>query len=202
MGRGIVDSPIRSARDVAPELERTHPELVYRHYLRAGTYGVDYWNIDVINQASHERVGYATQKPEELVERIIKASSNEEDIVADFFIGSGTTAVVAEKLNRRWIGCDLGRFAIHTTRKRLLNIPDCRPFDIKNLGAYERQHWQQASSNGAVRAYLDTILAFYRAEPVEGFAALHGRKAGRMVHVGATDAPVTIDEGAIVKSCG
>ncbi|MEJ7570375.1 MAG: site-specific DNA-methyltransferase, partial [Gaiellaceae bacterium] len=133
MGRGIVDSPIRSARDVAPEWERTHPELVYRHYLRAGTYGVDYWNIDVINQASHERVGYATQKPEELVERIIKASSNEEDIVADFFIGSGTTAVVAEKLNRRWIGCDLGRFAIHTTRKRLLNIPDCRPFDIKNL---------------------------------------------------------------------
>ena len=88
----------------------------------------------------------------------------------------------------------MGRFAIHTTRKRLLDIPDCRPFDIQNLGAYERQRWQQASGNGALRAYFDTILAFYRAEPVEGFAHLHGRKAGRMVHVGATDAPVTIDE--------
>ena len=141
-----------------------------------------------------EMLGYPTQKPESLLERVITASSNEGDLVLDCFAGSGTTVAVAEKLNRRWIGCDLGRFAIHTTRKRLLNIPDCRPFDIKNLGAYERQHWQQASTNGAVRAYLDTILAFYRAEPVEGFAALHGRKAGRMVHVGATDAPVTIDE--------
>ena len=74
------------------------------------------------------------------------------------------------------------------------NVPDCKPFEIKNLGAYERQRWQVETGNGALRAYLDTILAFYRAEPVEGFAHLHGRKAGRMVHVGATDAPVTIDE--------
>jgi hypothetical protein len=63
-----------------------------------------------------------------------------------------------------------------------------------NLGAYERQRWQVDTGNGALRAYLDTILAFYRAEPVEGFVHLHGRKADRMVHVGATDAPVTIDE--------
>jgi hypothetical protein len=112
----------------------------------------------------------------------------------DFFAGSGTTAAVAERLGRRWIACDLGRFAVHTTRKRLLDVPDSRPFDIKNLGAYERQRWQIESGNGALRAYLDTILAFYRAEPVEGFLQLHGRKADRMVHVGATDAPVTIDE--------
>lgn len=143
---------------------------------------------------SRERVGYDTQKPEALLDRVITVASNPGDLVADFFVGSGTTAVVAEKLGRRWIGCDLGRFAIHTTRKRLLNVPDCRPFEIRNLGAYERQRWQQESGNGAVRAYIDTILAFYRAESVEGFIHLHGRKAGRMVHVGATDAPVTIDE--------
>jgi DNA modification methylase len=155
----------------------------------------DIWaDISKIHNQSSELVGYATQKPEALLERVLQVSSSPGDLVADFFCGSGTTGVVAERLDRRWLMTDLGRFAIHTTRKRLLNIPDCRPFDIKNLGAYERQHWQQASSNGAVRAYLDTILAFYRAEPVEGFAALHGRKAGRMVHVGATDAPVTIDE--------
>ena len=77
------------------------------------------------------------------MERIIEASSNEGDLVADFFCGSGRLLVAAEKLGRRWIACDLGRFAIHTTRKRLLNIPDCRPFEIKNLGAYERQRWQQ-----------------------------------------------------------
>jgi len=141
-----------------------------------------------------ERTGYPTQKPEQLLERLIRTSSNDGDLVADFFAGSGTTLAAAETLGRNWIGCDLGRFAIHTTRKRLLNIPDCRPFDIENLGAYERQRWQTESGNGALRAYLDTILAFYNAEPVEGFIHLHGRKADRMVHVGATDAPVTIDE--------
>jgi adenine-specific DNA-methyltransferase len=141
-----------------------------------------------------ERTGYPTQKPEQLIERMVRTSSNEGDLVADFFAGSGTTLAVAERLGRRWMGCDLGRFAIHTTRKRLLSVPDCKPFDIKNLGAYERQRWQVETGNGALRAYLDTILAFYHADPVEGFAQLHGRKAGRMVHVGATDAPVTIDE--------
>lgn len=151
-------------------------------------------DVAPINPRAAERLGYPTQKPEALVERIIEATTDEGDLVADFFVGSGTTPAVAERMGRRWIACDLGRFAIHTTRKRLLNLPDCRPFDIKNLGVYERQRWQIASGNGALRAYLDTILTFYCAEPVDGFAQLHGRKAGRMVHVGATDAPVTIDE--------
>jgi hypothetical protein len=155
----------------------------------------DIWtDVPPVNPQARERLGYPTQKPEALVERIIQVSSNPGDLVADFFVGSGTTAVAAEKLGRRWIGCDLGRFAIHTTRKRLLNIPDCKPFDIKNLGAYERQRWQQDAGNGMLRGYLDTILAFYRAEPIDGFTYLHGRKAGRMVHIGATDAPVTVDE--------
>jgi hypothetical protein len=141
-----------------------------------------------------EMVGYPTQKPESLLERIIDASSNAGDLVLDCFSGSGTTVAAAEKLGRGWIACDLGRFAIHTTRKRLLNIPDCKPFEIKNLGAYERQRWQRESGNGRLTDYLDTILGFYKAEPAEGFSNLHGQKAGRMIHVGATDAPVTIDE--------
>lgn len=155
----------------------------------------DVWRLAYLMPADKtENVRYETQKPLSVAERIISAGSNPGDLVADFFCGSGTALVAAERLDRRWIGCDLGRFAIHTTRKRLLNEPDCRPFDIKNLGAYERQRWQHSSGNGALRAYIDTILAFYRAKPVEGFLQLHGRKAGRMVHVGATDAPITIDE--------
>jgi adenine-specific DNA-methyltransferase len=159
-----------------------------------GGFRPDVWDHNAIPAHSAERLNYPTQKPLALLETVIEASTNPGDLVADFFVGSGTTVAAAEKLGRRWIGCDLGRFAIHTTRKRLLAIPDCRPFDIKNLGAYERQRWQVETGNGALRAYLDTILAFYRADPVEGFAHLHGRKSGRMVHVGATDAPVTIDE--------
>jgi adenine-specific DNA-methyltransferase len=155
----------------------------------------DVWRLPYLMPANRtENVRYETQKPLSIAERIIGAASNPGDLVADFFCGSGTALVAAEKLDRRWIGCDLGRFAIHTTRKRLLNVPDCRPFDIKNLGTYERQRWQQSSGNGALRDYFATILGFYRGEPVDGFINLHGRKAGRMVHVGATDAPVTIDE--------
>jgi len=100
-------------------------------------------------------IGYPTQKPEALLERIIKASSNEGDLVADFFVGSGTTAAVAEKLGRKWIACDLGRFAIHTTRKRMIEVQrqlkkegkPYRPFEILNLGKYERQFFFGISSD-------------------------------------------------------
>ena len=155
----------------------------------------DVWtDIQPVVSWSKERVGYETQKPIELISRIIRLASNPGDLVGDFFAGSGTTAVAAEGLDRRWITCDLGRFAIHTARKRLLNLADCKPFEIQNLGAYERQRWQRESGNGRLTDYIDTILSFYKAEPAEGFTSLHGQKAGRMIHIGATDAPVTIDE--------
>jgi DNA modification methylase len=183
---------ILTRRDGSPRMDGLK---VYLDETRGGSPVTTIWtDLARIGNTSAERVDYATQKPESLLERVISTSSNPGDLVGDFFCGSGTTAVVAERLQRRWLACDLGRFAIHTTRKRLLSIADCRPFDIKNLGSYERQRWQQSTGDGALRGYLDTILAFYRAEPLEGFLHLHGRKDGRIVHVGATDAPVTIDE--------
>ena len=108
MGRGITDSPLRSKRDIPAQMESLFPELTYRHYLGEGTLPVDYWNIDIENQASAKRTGYPTQKPEELLERILLASSNPGDLVADFCCGSGTTAAVAHKLGRTWIACDVG----------------------------------------------------------------------------------------------
>jgi len=147
-----------------------------------------------------ERVNYATQKPETLLDRIIMASSNEGDLVLDCFAGSGTTAAVAEKLNRRWIACDLGRFAIHTTRKRLLGIPNLRPFVVQNLGKYERQQWMGAEFQDVTekaardRRYRHFILKLYHAEPVTGYSWLHGAKAGRLVHVGLVDSPVAIGD--------
>ena len=185
-----VEDPLYFPEDKSHRIQRKR----YLDELEGETVDSLWTDISPINSQAVERTGYETQKPLALLERVIETSSSPGDLVADFFVGSGTTAVAAERLGRRWIACDLGRFAVHTTRKRLLNIPDCRPFDIKNLGAYERQRWQTESGNGALRAYLETILAFYNAEPVEGFIHLHGRMADRMVHVGATDAPVTIDE--------
>ena len=157
-----------------------------------------------------ERLAYPTQKPEALLERIIKASSNEGDLVADFFCGSGTTAAVAEKLGRKWILADLGKFAIHTTRKRMIGVQrelkaagqDYRAFEILNLGKYERQHFvgvnpnlreaeQERQLEDKEAAFLELILRAYRGEKTEGFKTFHGKKAGRLVAVGPVNLPVT-----------
>ncbi|HUN18964.1 MAG TPA: site-specific DNA-methyltransferase [Caldisericia bacterium] len=171
----------------------------------------DIWaDIPAVNPVANERLDYATQKPEALLERIIKASSNEGDLVADFFCGSGTTPAVAEKLGRKWIACDLGRFAIHTTRKRLIGIQrelkkqdkPYRSFEILNLGKYERQHFfnippdlpeeeQDKLVERNRQDFVSLILEAYSAQPVEGFRILHGRKGNRMVHVGPLRVPVT-----------
>jgi hypothetical protein len=129
----------------------------------------------------------------------LKTASIATDLVLDCFCGSGTTAAVAETLGRRWIACDLGRFAIHTTRKRLLSIPGVRAFVVQNLGKYERQLWAGAefSENQAAmrqRGYIEFVLRLAQAAPIHGYTWLHGVKAGRMVHVGAVDAPVSVGD--------
>jgi hypothetical protein len=172
----------------------------------------DIWtDVSPVMGVSREWVEYPTQKPEALIDRIVKASSNEGDLVLDCFVGSGTTAAVAQKLNRRWIACDLGRFAIHTTRKRLLGIPGVKPFIVQNLGKYERQAWQAAEFPASAEdqlegqrqreaAYRKFVLDLYHATPITGRSWLHGSKGGRAVHVGAVDAPVTLsDVKAIAK---
>lgn len=121
-GRNIIGSPIRSAKDVSPEYEITHPEWVVRDYLRAGKSASDYFFIDIENQASAARTDYPTQKPEELLMKLIRASTNPGDLVFDCFMGSGTTQAVAMKLGRRFIGADINLGSIQTTTKRLINI--------------------------------------------------------------------------------
>ncbi len=187
-----------------------------RQYLDESSekYVDDLWfDVFPVNSQAAESVNYPTQKPEALLERIIKASSNEGDLVADFFCGSGTTAAVAEKLGRKWIATDLGKFAIHTTRKRMIGVQrqlkkdgrDYRAFEILNLGKYERQHYvgvnedlreeeKQRQLAAKEAAFLELILRAYRAEKVEGvegFSTFHGKRAGRMVVIGPVNLPVT-----------
>jgi len=161
------------------------------------------WRLSMLQPADKtENLGYATQKPEPLLDRIIRAASNEGDLVLDCVCGSGTSAAVAEKLGRRWIAADLGRFAISTTRKRLLAIPNVRPFVVQNLGKYERQQWQVAEfgqgdtrqAAGVQLAYRRFILDLYHAQPLEDGVWLHGLRDGRFVHVGSVDAPVAIGD--------
>lgn len=178
----------------------------YKTYADEGKLVTDVWTDiggqNATSPISGEATGYPTQKPEKLLERIIHAASNPGDLVGDFFCGSGTTLAVAEKLNRNWIGADLGRFAIHTSRKRLLNIKDCRPFEILNLGNYERQYWSNISfgedldDDGRINLleYIAFILKLYGASATSGEIHIHGKKGNSFVHVGAVSSPVTINE--------
>ena len=170
----------------------------------------DLWtDISKIHNQSSELTGYSTQKPEGLLERILKASSNEGDLVADFFCGSGTTAAVAEKLGRKWIATDLGKFGIHTTRKRLIQVQrelkaggkSFRAFEVLNLGRYERQAYLNVGGNLSAKKkeqalarkeqeFRDLILKAYRAEPLPDAAFFHGKSGGRLVVVGPINLPV------------
>ena len=167
-------------------------------------------DIFPVNSQAKEKVDYPTQKPEDLLERIIKASSNEGDLIADFFCGSGTTVAVAEKLGRKWITSDLGKFSVHTTRKRMIGVQrqmksqnkPYRAFEILNLGKYERQHFigvnpnlrdveKQKQLQEKEKAFLSLILRAYQAEVTDGFSTFHGKKSGRLIAVGPVNLPVT-----------
>jgi len=182
----------------------------YKIYKSEGVALNDVWKIPQIGPIGKERVGYPTQKPEILLSRVIRASSKEGDLVCDFFCGSGTTAAVAEKLDRKWIVADLGRFAIHTTRKRMINVQrelkdegkNFRSFEILNLGKYERRYFLDVNTNLSEEdqekqmemkqeQYISLILEGYKAKRVSGFKTLHGQKADRLVYVGPIDFPVT-----------
>jgi len=191
----------------------------FKRYLdeMLGVPAQDLWlDLNPINSQAKESVGYATQKPESLLERAIKLSSNEGDLIADFFSGSGTTAAVAEKLGRKWIATDLGKFGIHTTRKRLIGVQrekkaaeqDFRAFEVLNLGRYERQAYlnvggrltdkQKAQALAQKEnEFRELILRAYKAAPLgggertapqDGF--FHGARNGRLVVIGPINLPV------------
>jgi adenine-specific DNA-methyltransferase len=121
----------------------------------------------------------------------------------DAFAGSGTTAVAAETMKdefgkaapRRWIAIDCGKFAVHVTRKRLIET-QALPFAVENIGFYARAETWNAliSKRPSVRVYRDALVEIYGGEVVDGFTTLHGRKAGRWIHVGPLDAPLSDEQ--------
>lgn len=167
------------------------------------------WRIRCLQPANkQEWVNYDTQKPVDLIERVLAVASNEGDVVLDVFCGSGSSLVAAERNNRRWIGCDLGRFAIHTTRKRLIEEQRTlhskekpyRAFDVYNLGRYERQWWQKEQLNNADNEHRRVVLEFFKAETLSNAPSplLHGRKAGAFCHVDGIDSIFSRDEAKAV----
>ena len=159
---------------------------------------------------SRELTGYPTQKPEKILERIIAAKSNQGDIVCDFFVGSGTTAVVAEKMGRKWIASDIGKFSIHTCRKRLINTQrelkkeskNWRSFEILNLGKYQRQHFiydgkeerdevKKIQKQKKEKEFENLIQEAYQSISIEGFKTLHGKKGSNFISIGPINQPLS-----------
>jgi DNA modification methylase len=183
--------------------------------LKDGKIPEDWWEMAISARYPIDglkRTGYPTEKTIPLLERIIKVSSNPDDIVADFFVGSGTTLAAAEKLGRKWIGSDLGRFSIHTTRKRMIGVQrelkkegkDFRPFEILNIGKYEREQFigvndnlreeeRQLQQTRKEKEFIKLILSAYKAEPVDSFLTMVGKKRDRLVAIGPINFPVSAD---------
>ncbi len=122
------------------------------------------WYIKVVDPKSPERVNYDTQKPEALLERIIKASSNEGDLVLDVFAGSGTTAAVAERLGRRWIMADIGKPSVLIQRKRFIDN-EVQPFLYQSVGDYQKEAFGASKLFRRIGDLNDVVLKLYGAEP-------------------------------------
>jgi len=171
---------------------------------------IDVWDVSVLNPMSNERIDYPTQKPEELIEKILVSTTDENELVCDFFVGSGTTASVAEKLGRKWICSDIGKFSIHTTRKRMIEVQrelkeqekNWRAFEILNLGKYQRQHYiydgkterdevKQREKQEKEKEFKKLILEAYKSTEVSGFGTIHGKKGNDFVSLGPINQPLS-----------
>ena len=204
------EKALQMIKDGTLKVEKDKVPVLKRYLQNEGKVPVkDVWS-DIKSLQNNENLKYPTQKPEKLLERIIATSSNENDIVFDCFAGSGTTAEVAEKLNRKWICSDLGKFSIHTIRKRMISVQrelkeikkNWRAFEILNLGKYQRHHYiydgkterDEIKLNKKKKKEQDfenLILSAYNANKISGFITIHGKKGADFVSLGPINQPLS-----------
>lgn len=185
-GRNLKDSPLKSAKDVDPKYEISNPEWVVRDYLREGKSASDYFFIDIENQASSLRTDYPTQKPEELLYKLISASTAPGSIIFDCFMGSGTTQAVAMKLGRRFIGADINLGAIQTTTKRLINIANDLNGKLQEETKYTGFQVFNVNHYDVFRNPLEAkelLIKALEIQPVPNNSLYDGEKDGKMVKI-------------------
>ena len=187
-GRFLTGSPIKGAKDVKPSWEKDHPELVVRDYIRKGKVANDYFFIDIENQSSDNRTDYPTQKPEELLYKLICASTRPGDLIFDCFMGSGTTQAVAMKLGRRFIGADINLGSIQTTTARLLKNAqqlvqkklELDGTSYTGFEVYNVNHYDMFRNPAQAKELLLNAL---EVQQLEMSAVFDGEKDGRMFKI-------------------
>lgn len=177
-----------SGREFEEKTDAT-TKKVYRWYFDDGRLPFDYWtDIQFINWEAKERIGYPTQKPEPLLDRIIKVSSNEGDVVADFFCGGGTTPAIAQRNNWRWITCDQSRITVAVTADRitkvvreqvgnLFPVPD---FTVEHWGIYEAPKLEQYT----IAQFHEFVVKAFGGRPDNVSKSIHGVRYGIPLYVG------------------
>ena len=181
-------------------------EYTYRQYLEdsAGSLPRDWFELPFINQAASERIGYPTQKPEAILERIIKASSNEGDVVADFFCGGGSTLAVAQRLNRRWIGSDQSRIAVAITADRITGLVEEKIGKLFAVPDFIIEHWgiYEVPGLGSLKPeqFREFVVKAYNGRvDTAGSKYIHGIKGGVPIYVGSPDYKSRLDKDEVVK---
>ena len=151
-----------------------------KRYMAEGVRCLDVW-VDISSLQSSEFIGYATQKPSKMLERIIKSSSNRDSIIADFFCGSGTTAAVAEKLGRKWIASDIGKPACLITRKRLIDQA-AKPFIFQHIGDYQMELARSVlGQRFRIGDLAQTVLKLYPKCELINDPAINERNLGQII---------------------
>lgn len=172
---------------------------IYKYYDDEPVAPPDVWvDINHIQQKDPQRIGYPTQKPEALLERIIKSSSDEGDVVADFFCGGGTTPAVAQRLNRRWVAADQSRIAVAITADRvaktveekmgkLYAVPD---FTVEHWGIYEAPKIEKLGED----EFHEFIVKAYGGRPQDVTPVIHGTRHGIPLYVGKPSRETRIEK--------
>jgi len=196
------DSEIRLARDTSTMHEPVlHDEQgkpyqrnfkngkEYRYYLDHGVLPYDWWtDLQALNPAAKERIGYPTQKPEPLIERIVRTGTEMGDVVADFFCGGGTTAAVAQRLGRCWIASDQSRVAVAITADRIARLVEDEIGSLFQVPDLTVEHWGVYEAGRLSKTppsqFREFVLRAFGARPDDSQADIHGTKGAVPVWVG------------------
>ena len=169
----------------------------------------DVWDIPALRGNQPEAIGYPTQKPEGLIERIISLVTSPGDIVADFFVGGGTTPAVAQRLERRWIGCDISRVAVSITADRVAKVIEEQEQGVKKPSTYIAipdfvvAHWGIYEINNLAKMgedeFREFVLAAYEARPESTGSVIHGYRGKEPIYVGSPDPDVAVRKEQVAE---